>query len=186
MKRDLNLLRELLLVIEDADAVLPRQRVELASSVPKVQHHLRLLVEAGFVRGVGETSDGSISVRLTWQGYEFLELIRDGSIWQRVQSFVRHKGKGLNVAILQAVLAEQARESVKQIDRWRAGYRARRAVDVAETRPSRIPLPATPPAPIPPMEPISTPVVLTPPPAATQFQFDVWNGEGESLPVHLL
>jgi len=57
MKRDLNLLRELLLVIEDADAVLPRQRVELASSVPKVQHHLRLLVEAGFVRGGGETSD---------------------------------------------------------------------------------------------------------------------------------
>ena len=33
---------------------------------------LRLLVEAGFVRGVGQTADGAISVRLTWSGCEFL------------------------------------------------------------------------------------------------------------------
>ena len=124
MKRDLNLIRDLMLIIEAADSGETYHHVNhraINVSMPHVQHHLRLLVEAGFVRGVGETREGAVSVRLTWQGYEFLELIREDDVWARIRTYVTEKTHGLNVDVLKSVLSHYSMNAVTD-ERWRVEH----------------------------------------------------------------
>jgi hypothetical protein len=78
MKRDLDLIRRILLCVEKSDhAKLPEVDERI------LNEHIHLLVDAGFVEGV-ETEDNpswSMAVeRLTWKGQEFLDAIRDPAI----------------------------------------------------------------------------------------------------------
>lgn len=119
MKRDMNLIRDLLNIIDHADYPGVINRYGLNPYEPRVQYHLRLLSEAGFIRGVGQTSDGAISVRLTWQGHEFLEMTRSDEIWERAKRFVIERTQGLSAAALQATLAAWSQGAANDIEPWR-------------------------------------------------------------------
>jgi hypothetical protein len=134
MKRDMNLIRELLNVVEHADYPGVINRYGLNPYEPRVQYHLRLLSEAGFIRPVGQTSDGAVSVRLTWQGHEFLEMTRNDEVWERAKRYVVERTQGLSAAALQATLASWSQGAATDIDPWR--YLERRPWEVArETQP---------------------------------------------------
>ena len=89
MKRDMNLIRELLLHIENSNdgrscLVFPPKDY----SAEETDYHLLLLRDAGFIEAnVAESFDGtSISVkRMTWEGHDFLDAIRPTQVWDRVQ-----------------------------------------------------------------------------------------------------
>lgn len=99
MKRDMDLIRKLLLRIEAGErSFAPRPA---AASGPEtteqswdafeaaeeiLQEHLRLLSERGFIDSVVYL-DGQVLVeRLTWDGHDFLDVIRDEEIWSRTKS----------------------------------------------------------------------------------------------------
>ena len=89
MKRDMDLIREILQAIEarpDEGDVL-----QISGRTPKeVNYHIALLKDAGFVEA---TVDGDLSdafsfayvSRLTWQGHEFLDAARDDTIWHKAK-----------------------------------------------------------------------------------------------------
>src|ERR1700730_526538 len=99
MKRDMDLIRDLLIGLE-ADSRLDGQGwltpdatenlgvIGLSEhSTQEVAYHLNLLIEAGLVRGnygIGKEGMPAIS-KLTWQGHEFLDDIRDPSIWSKTK-----------------------------------------------------------------------------------------------------
>lgn len=120
MKRDMDLVRELLLGIE-ADTRLDGTRwfqpdtqdnlgvIGISGhSREEVAYHLVILIEAGYVRGTLTMEMPQIS-KLTWAGHEFLDDIKDPGIWSKT----KERLKGLpSVGV--SVIAEIAKAEIKK------------------------------------------------------------------------
>jgi Hypothetical protein (DUF2513) len=96
MKRDMNLIRELLLTIESLPV--GRSGVVAVSPAGKniaidgydathIKYHLSLLREAGFLDCAGRVlTDGTMAVRgLTWAGHDYVDAVRDPEIWKKTK-----------------------------------------------------------------------------------------------------
>jgi hypothetical protein len=100
MKRDLELIRKLLIFFDEKE---DPQMVEVPPipeyDEPTIKYHLVLLYEAGYlscesVRS-GTSKDRVIYVvpfELTWNGHEFLEKIRNPFVWSEVISDIKKHG----------------------------------------------------------------------------------------------
>jgi hypothetical protein len=89
----MDLIRELLLKIEE------KREPSLGDLLPKgdcdddferVGEHLRMMIEdAGLVTGIQAHTIGSLNwleLKLTWQGHDFLDSVRDPEIWAKTKS----------------------------------------------------------------------------------------------------
>jgi len=108
MKRDLDLVRQLMLQIEALPAAPPVQYRMSEIEDPVLLAHLEMLIEAGLVNGRISRSQGArgdvISVSgLTWQGYEWIEMVRSQSLWNEVKSAVLDGGGVLTFELTKAV-----------------------------------------------------------------------------------
>jgi hypothetical protein len=108
MKRDLDLVRQLMLQIESLPAAPPVQYRMSEIEDPVLLAHLEMLIEAGLVTGRISRSQGArgdvISVSgLTWQGHEWVEMVRSQSFWNEVKSAVLDGGGVLTFELTKAV-----------------------------------------------------------------------------------
>ncbi|MGD1025628.1 MAG: DUF2513 domain-containing protein [Candidatus Sulfotelmatobacter sp.] len=79
-------------------------------SVAEVAYHLRLLVEAGFLLGKFHPVTGMpVISRMTWNGHEFLDNVKDSTVWENTKSRIA----GLPGVAL-AVIAEIAKAEIKK------------------------------------------------------------------------
>lgn len=94
MKRDMELVRDLLISIEEHSG-------EKRWSVPKeldthiAKAHLELMEQAGLVTlSASRTSVIVViyDVKLTWDGHEYLNAIRNDTVWNKVKDGVKEKG----------------------------------------------------------------------------------------------
>jgi len=112
MKRDMNLIRLLLLRAEG------EEEVDFASYTEEQRiYHSALLVEAGLVDGAIRTDaqgypNGVATIRLTWKGHEFLDAARNDSVWQKATGAVRSKGLSLTFDVLKELLTATIRGQV--------------------------------------------------------------------------
>ena len=97
MKRDMDLIRELLLKLE----ALPLRPGEMVTGLTghdkevavegyepdQITHHLRMLREGDLIESPGsQPTDGGITFRsLTWEGRDFLDSVRDPEVWKRTK-----------------------------------------------------------------------------------------------------
>jgi hypothetical protein len=110
MKRDMDLVRELLLKLEslplaagvvalvdpwDKDLAVPDKTGD------EISYHLLLLRAAKFIESPGsQPMNGGITFRrLTWEGHEFLDSIRDPEIWAKTKKASEH-AKGFTLDLL--------------------------------------------------------------------------------------
>jgi hypothetical protein len=96
MKRDISLVREILLRLEpisaSIDEPIPLTVGEPPLDIPgytneQIVHHIRLMADGGLISYVGNLSGpGSTRISrfagLRWQGHEFLDDIRDPDAWE--------------------------------------------------------------------------------------------------------
>jgi hypothetical protein len=111
MKRDLDLVRQLMLQIEALPAAPPVQYRMSEIEDPVLLAHLEMLIEAGLVNGRISRSQGArgdvISVSgLTWQGHEWIEMVRSQSLWNEVKSAVLDGGGVLTFELTMAMAAK--------------------------------------------------------------------------------
>jgi hypothetical protein len=114
MKRDMDLIREILIKIEEFPkhdmADIPK--IEGYSDV-EIYYHVMLLAKAGLIEAY-DSSGGSQLIwfpkRLTWDGYEFLEAARDNTRWDNAKKFVLDKTGGIAFEILKAYLFQKMKE----------------------------------------------------------------------------
>ncbi|MBP2573505.1 MULTISPECIES: DUF2513 domain-containing protein [Agrobacterium tumefaciens complex] len=92
MKRDMDLVRDLLLQIEKFDQGYGGDiEIETGDHEPQVvAEHLRLLLEARLIEGDAVPDDEYafdhiLPTRLTWSGHDFLETVRDPEIWKKTK-----------------------------------------------------------------------------------------------------
>lgn len=119
MKRDMNLVREILLAIESEETGYAPNGLSLEGySQEQIGYHILILLEAGLVEGQKTTSMSSrspsaIATRLTWTGHEFLDAARDKGRWKKALSIVQEKGGGaVTIGILTQLLSVLAKQSI--------------------------------------------------------------------------
>lgn len=78
-------------------------------SLEEVSYHLTLLIEAGYVDGAVLASNTLVIRRLTWNGHEFLDSLRDPNIWAKT----KERTKGLTSVAL-AVLGEIGKAEIRK------------------------------------------------------------------------
>jgi Hypothetical protein (DUF2513) len=121
MKRDMELIRELLLAIETdvKNTTFPASQLNLASSWADddVYYHLELMKDAEFVEAEAVRSfqgiDDVMIERMTWAGHEFLDSARDESIWKGAKTILQSKGialEGVGFGMLTQVLSSVAKQ----------------------------------------------------------------------------
>jgi len=108
MKRDMDLVREILLAIEsfpfdgDAHEILIQGRSQI-----EISYHLKILCEAGLVDALDASSmDGPLFIprSLTWSGHEFLDASRDPSRWAQAKALMVKAGGSLTFEVLKNTL----------------------------------------------------------------------------------
>lgn len=86
MRRDPDLLRDILLTIEAAPGAELLRLPRFEDHAPNViRAHVRLLIEAGLVhavRGPGRIDQEWFALGLSWRGYDYLDTVRDPAIWR--------------------------------------------------------------------------------------------------------
>lgn len=123
MKRDMDLIRELLLRIEavpaDAGTVYglelggPELTIEDRSN-DEIEQHMRLLTGAGFVDLSSEYSGGYALRGLTWEGHDFIDSIRDPKIWSRTKEAAAGAG-GFTVELLKDLAKGFLKTKIKEL-----------------------------------------------------------------------
>jgi hypothetical protein len=114
MKLDKDLVREILLAVEASDHD-PRGWMTLdlpGHNLQELSYHVQLLDEAGFIEAQELSSNDGYEwqpKRLTYEGHEFLNTVRDDEIWRRTKETATKVG----AASVQALFAI-ATAAVKQ------------------------------------------------------------------------
>ncbi|MBX3371653.1 MAG: DUF2513 domain-containing protein [Nitrospira sp.] len=103
MKRDWDLVRKILLQLEEQDC-LASDDVQ-GHDTRVVSYHIGLLNEAGLIKaGPTPRRTGSEQVwsasSLTWSGHEFLDQIRADSMWGQIKRTAREKGLDLSFDVV--------------------------------------------------------------------------------------
>jgi hypothetical protein len=128
MKRDMDLVRELVLRVESFDPLTggPAETfLNLNSAEPALQfdgftvaevhYHLRLLKDAGFLDTARELP-GSAQVMakgLSWSGHDFADSVRDADIWRETKAGAKKAG-GFTIDILVALAKGFVKKKIEE------------------------------------------------------------------------
>jgi len=110
MKRDMDLLRQILVQVEDHpfDMGMVELRFD-GRSKAEIAYHVKLAQQAGLVEAIDLSTSNGPDIRptsLTWHGHEFLEAARDETRWKKAKSIMKKKGGGMAFEVLQKLLTE--------------------------------------------------------------------------------
>jgi hypothetical protein len=117
MKRDMELIRKILLAVEDSkDASRRGFRPEIDGYEDEViQAHVGLLWNKGLLKAMdGSSRDGEsyIITGLTWEGYDFIEAARNEAVWRKAIHVVMEKGGGITLEIMSQLLKKLLQQHV--------------------------------------------------------------------------
>jgi|SRR5690554_90899 len=111
MKRDWELVREILTQIEELDS--SEKSLEPSAlkgySLGVVSYHMSLLKDAGLIEATcfqplsGELQ--CVANSLTWDGHEFIDKIRSDNTWGKIKSLARAKGLDLSIDVIKGAAA---------------------------------------------------------------------------------
>ena len=109
MKRDLELIRKMVLAIEDASSGWAPDLKFDGYSDAQVGYHAYLLIDAGLARGQDASTMGSDApegfiTSLTWAGHEFADAARDETRWKKAMGVVQEKGGTVTIGVLTQLL----------------------------------------------------------------------------------
>lgn len=116
MKRDMNLVRQILLALEQAKTY-DSPLENLIDEEPRylINYHVLIMTEGNLIESIeiDQTFNSPgyfIPTRLTGEGHEFLEASRDENIWKRALSQIESKGGSLSLDRLKGLLLFLAKD----------------------------------------------------------------------------
>ena len=115
MKRDLELIRKIVLAVEDAPGGrAPDISIE-GYGPDQIGYHAHLLIDAGLARGVDVTNLASpgpeaLITSLTFAGHEFAELVRDETRWKKAIAKAMERAGAITLDALKQLLVSPPHE----------------------------------------------------------------------------
>lgn len=115
MKRDIDLTRKILFIIEENNSFYTGVSIPGYDSL-LIYHHLAIMRDAGLIYVRVDNPDYPIdeninAVRLTWEGHEFLEAVRDDKRWEKVKVEMAKSG-GFVFEIAKSVALDFVEEEI--------------------------------------------------------------------------
>ena len=93
MKRDMDLCREILLQILYSLLKVVYNFTIVGYEKDILKYHCDLLKQAGFLKRSSKDITGELMVGdLTWEGHEFIDKIRQDTVWNKVKEIISKKG----------------------------------------------------------------------------------------------
>jgi hypothetical protein len=120
MNRNWDTIKEILTRLEDL--TLEENALQLSSfsndRSAEISYHMVLMIEAGLVNGemskvLNRTPHDFFARRLTWQGHEFLDSIRDDNVWQKTKKSFASSGLSMTIDLVKAVATDIAASLLK-------------------------------------------------------------------------
>ena len=115
MKRDMELVRQILLQVEQAEND-PNEWIDLSFdqwSHEVVSYHCKILNDARLIEAQ-DLSDLSGSdwrpLALTWEGHEFFDAARNDTVWNKAMTSLKEKSMTVPFEVLKAVVIQKCRE----------------------------------------------------------------------------
>jgi len=111
MKRDMDLVRNIMLILNEHDHGNAPQRIEIEGySAEQIGYHCFIMNEAGLIEAADCTSMSSVSpeaipIRLTWDGHEFIENASNDNIWNQTKGAISKLGD-VSFAVWTSVLSK--------------------------------------------------------------------------------
>ena len=116
MKRDIDLIKEVLIQIETSKAPAKNIDVFVKEIEPEViSYHISLLYEAGFINAEDTSGFGTyrwIPTSLTWQGHEFLDGIRNDTVWGKLKSKMKEHGGNMPFHVIKELVISYSKELI--------------------------------------------------------------------------
>ena len=110
MKRDMELIKKILLRLEESPKGLETDLSNDGYTSEQITYHSYLLIQGGLAEGERfYTHDGSphpkaILSNLTWQGHEFVDAARNDSIWKKAMERVKERSDAIPIGVLTMLL----------------------------------------------------------------------------------
>lgn len=98
MKRDMELIRQILLKIEEEPSGWAPSEIKIEGyTKEQIDYHILLMIEAGLLKGEEVTSLSSqspcgLATRMTWHGHEFLDNSRNPKLWKEAKQIIEKIG----------------------------------------------------------------------------------------------
>jgi predicted transcriptional regulator len=119
MKRDMDLVRKLLKILQDNDDPYGVDGIPEIEGYPKEQlsYHICILVEAGLIqaKSIEQLSighDDYFGIKLTWQGQDFINAAEDDTIWEKAKEKLIKPGVSFTFDLLKEYLKVKAKEKL--------------------------------------------------------------------------
>ena len=112
MKRDLDLIREILLAIEKKtdDNFISAQELDITDHTDaEISYHLLLLLDSGYIVAKPLYGDNTVQAwfitRLTSKGCDYLDTVRDPKVWRYTKSMIEKAG-GVTLDVVAKIASE--------------------------------------------------------------------------------
>jgi DNA-binding transcriptional ArsR family regulator len=129
LKRDLDLVRRILLRIEEsADGAGSSTFVDFTEEgyeLPSVYYHVRLLNDAGLIEADELVPGQWWPERMTWAGHEFLDAARSDELWNEVKDQVLRGGGSAPFDLFHELLVRKNRERLENFPGRHSSKRSR-------------------------------------------------------------
>ena len=111
--RDMELVRKILFELEEKSPFIDFSCDEIEGyDLVTVVYHLEIMEDAGLVKFVKlHFDEGGAEARLTWEGHEFLEAVRDDKRWEKVKAEMS-KGGGFVYEIAKSIAVDFLEEEI--------------------------------------------------------------------------
>ena len=120
MKRDIHLIRKILLRVEAAEGIISVPQLEDLADLRAVARHVEWLAEAGLLKVehlIPDALDAAIDaviLRQTWQACEFLDAARDDRLWEAVGANICEHATSVSFDTLHALLKQAGAHRVER------------------------------------------------------------------------
>lgn len=122
MKRDWDMIRKILTQLEEHSSSEGCVRLSDFSEneAASIAYNMELLIEAKIVNGqmseeITLEPQDFFAERLTWEGHEFLDSIRNDSIWEKTKREFSKNGLSMTFDLIKAVASGLASSLVKSV-----------------------------------------------------------------------
>ena len=118
MKRDMDLVRSILLKLEEHEhGRAPVPLVIDGYTEEQIGYHVYLMDEAGLLIALktqsrGSTSPCAIPMRMTWAGHDFLDAARSDTIWKAAKQRLAESVGWVSFEVFKSVLVVLAKENL--------------------------------------------------------------------------
>jgi DNA-binding transcriptional ArsR family regulator len=117
MKRDMDLVRQILLNFEAPSQKHPRiGKINIDGyDRREIDYHVRLLYDAGLISRFDRPDlpvDANAALMMTWKGHDFLDAARDDTIWKNTLNRVGESVASVPFDVLVALLVQALRSAV--------------------------------------------------------------------------